>query len=425
MRSLLLSFIFVLLLITELYAQTLPIEVNYFNRDITVDGKYNDWSLQDTLVFRFTRQEEIYNNRCIVTMGWDDLYLYGLFIVYDKHLIALEPANAFNRLHYNDGAEFYIDSGNDSRDTMDLNDYQFLIDVRGANVIFKGDRLDLERKFLVPKEYGTANIIFQCAVQRWGTLNRMNDKDSMYCVEFAIPWTSIGIRPVQGISFKVDFCVNDNDTLVNFRDLPPGPVDHYSFMSITGSRDFGFPRNWVPVKLRGEPSLLTRLTNKYSHEWIYLFFSTFLVTIFIIVFFFYRIRRLQRIPQKTELTSTPLLSAILQNHNGDGEKQENPLITRARNYIRNHIEEPLKPEKLASEMNVSLRNLQRIFSNELQTTPGNFILLLKMEKAAEWLTEGKRSVSEVAYDLGFNDPAYFSRAFKKYFGKSPKEVRLR
>jgi AraC-like DNA-binding protein len=122
---------------------------------------------------------------------------------------------------------------------------------------------------------------------------------------------------------------------------------------------------------------------------------------------------------------TPLLQALLQNKPARIENPENPVIEKARIYIKEHIEESLKPEKLAQELNISLRNLQRIFSQELQTTPGNFILLLKMEKAADWLKEGKKPVSEIAYDLGFNDPAYFSRVFKKYFGIAPKEFRMK
>ncbi len=417
-------FLFLSVLIQTGYPQVPDtIRVNYLDQEITIDGDFSDWNLDDTLTFRFTDQAPLYNNLCAVKLAWDDLNLYGIFIVYDRHLIGLEPPNAFPRLHYNDGVELYFDSKNDSHDTMNINDYQFLIDLKGNGVIFKGDRLDQKLKFMVPKEYGTANIVFQSAAKQWGTINKIHDLDSMYCVEFAISWSSIGVKPKKDMNFKVDFCVNDNDTLVNFRDLKPGPVKHYSFMSINGSRDFGFPQNWLKMVLRGEPSFITKLNKKYSHEWLYLFFFTFIVGVFIILFFYLRIRRLQRIPQKADLVATPLLNSILQKYPPDDKKTENPIVGRARDYILKHIDEPLKPDKLASELAVSLRNLQRIFNQELNTTPGNFILLIKMEKAADLLSMGQRSVTEISDDLGFNDPAYFSRVFKKYFGISPKEFR--
>jgi AraC-like DNA-binding protein len=47
-----------------------------------------------------------------------------------------------------------------------------------------------------------------------------------------------------------------------------------------------------------------------------------------------------------------------------------------------------------------------------------------MERAAAMLREGKQNVSEVAWALGFTDPAYFSKVFKKYFGRSPKEYQV-
>lgn len=44
-----------------------------------------------------------------------------------------------------------------------------------------------------------------------------------------------------------------------------------------------------------------------------------------------------------------------------------------------------------------------------------------MEEAAKMLLKNEFNVSEIAYALGFSDPAYFTRLFKKYFGESPSE----
>jgi AraC-like DNA-binding protein len=44
-----------------------------------------------------------------------------------------------------------------------------------------------------------------------------------------------------------------------------------------------------------------------------------------------------------------------------------------------------------------------------------------MKIAAEMLKEKNKTISEVAYDSGFSDPAYFSKTFKNYFGVTPTE----
>jgi AraC-like DNA-binding protein len=51
----------------------------------------------------------------------------------------------------------------------------------------------------------------------------------------------------------------------------------------------------------------------------------------------------------------------------------------------------------------------------------DFITSVKLKKSALLMHEGNLNISEVAYSVGFNDPKYFSRCFKKHFGKSPSE----
>ena len=53
----------------------------------------------------------------------------------------------------------------------------------------------------------------------------------------------------------------------------------------------------------------------------------------------------------------------------------------------------------------------------------DFINMIRLKKAAELLKTGKLSIADVAYDTGFNDPRYFSKCFKEFFGKIPSEWR--
>ena len=87
-----------------------------------------------------------------------------------------------------------------------------------------------------------------------------------------------------------------------------------------------------------------------------------------------------------------------------------------------NIENEIELEKLSRECAVSSRQLQRIFKDHLNITPSNFIVILKMEEASSLLKVGEKNVTEIAYHLGYSDPAYFTRVFKKYFGYPPSKT---
>jgi ligand-binding sensor domain-containing protein/signal transduction histidine kinase/DNA-binding response OmpR family regulator len=76
--------------------------------------------------------------------------------------------------------------------------------------------------------------------------------------------------------------------------------------------------------------------------------------------------------------------------------------------------------ELADQMCVSLSLLQKKISKLTSYSPTEFILLYRMKKALELIKTSELSVSEISEKVGFNDPYYFSRCFKKHFGKSPK-----
>lgn len=52
-------------------------------------------------------------------------------------------------------------------------------------------------------------------------------------------------------------------------------------------------------------------------------------------------------------------------------------------------------------------------------SPNEYIRIMRMKKAAELLKEDKYTVAEVSYQVGINDPFYFSKCFKQQFGVAP------
>ena len=54
-------------------------------------------------------------------------------------------------------------------------------------------------------------------------------------------------------------------------------------------------------------------------------------------------------------------------------------------------------------------------------SPLDFIRLIKLKKAAEFIQEGKYRIGDICYMVGINSPSYFSKLFLKQFGMTPKD----
>ena len=77
-------------------------------------------------------------------------------------------------------------------------------------------------------------------------------------------------------------------------------------------------------------------------------------------------------------------------------------------------------QDVTTSLGISRSLLHVKMKSLLNTSMGDFIKKRRLEKACQLLRSGK-NVSETAYMTGFSDPNYFSKAFKKHFGKSPTE----
>jgi len=76
-------------------------------------------------------------------------------------------------------------------------------------------------------------------------------------------------------------------------------------------------------------------------------------------------------------------------------------------------------ESLAEAVNMSVSQLNRKLNALIEQPAGQLMRSLRLQRAADLLKKNAGSIAEICYQLDFNDPAYFSRAFKKQFGCSP------
>ena len=125
------------------------------------------------------------------------------------------------------------------------------------------------------------------------------------------------------------------------------------------------------------------------------------------------------------LTNNTLLSAA--NNTGLENAVSIPYnLKKAVAYIRRHYTQSITLDELADCCNVSKQQLTRYFKKSFDDTPINYVIKYKIAKAKELLFKHPQlTVTEIAYELGFNDQHYFSRIFKRITGESPSHYKYR
>ncbi|WP_297088086.1 hybrid sensor histidine kinase/response regulator transcription factor [uncultured Draconibacterium sp.] len=87
----------------------------------------------------------------------------------------------------------------------------------------------------------------------------------------------------------------------------------------------------------------------------------------------------------------------------------------------NYSNPDFKVDELSRKIGLSSRHLLYKIKSLLDISPVEFIRIFRLQKASQLLLGHKGSISEIAYETGFNDPGYFGKCFSKYFGMRPSE----
>lgn len=88
-------------------------------------------------------------------------------------------------------------------------------------------------------------------------------------------------------------------------------------------------------------------------------------------------------------------------------------------YIEANYQQPISLEDLARTAGLSPKYFCRYFRMIAKRTPIDYLNYYRIERACYLLEQHKYSVTDIAYDCGFNDTSYFIRSFKKYKGVTP------
>ena len=99
-------------------------------------------------------------------------------------------------------------------------------------------------------------------------------------------------------------------------------------------------------------------------------------------------------------------------------------MTKVEGIILEHLEEEdFSADQLGQAVHLSRSQVHRKIKALTGQSTSLYIRLIRLQKAKELLASEDLTISEVAYQVGFKSPVYFSQIFKKTFGESPTESR--
>ena len=112
-----------------------------------------------------------------------------------------------------------------------------------------------------------------------------------------------------------------------------------------------------------------------------------------------------------------LIYEIRSNNDNPGQS----LVKPVKKYLSEHFSEELNLQSVADLFNVSFGHLSKCFKKVEGISFSEYLMNLRIEEAKKLLKKDYINISEVAEKVGYADPGYFSKVFKKQVGMTPKQ----
>lgn len=100
-------------------------------------------------------------------------------------------------------------------------------------------------------------------------------------------------------------------------------------------------------------------------------------------------------------------------------------LQRAMQIMRRHAQQPVELRVIAMRAGIHLRHLERLFRRHLNTSPREFYLRLRLQRARELMQCTTATLSAIAGDVGFDSLSHFSKCYTDAYGTRPSEDRQR
>lgn len=135
-------------------------------------------------------------------------------------------------------------------------------------------------------------------------------------------------------------------------------------------------------------------------------------------------RTIHQIFHRKELARLPELSLLTYQLLIELGKTRQPVypppIRQAMNFMEAHLADPISAEQIARSTGLSLTHFNRLFRQHMNLSPIAWFIQKRMTRAQYLLEHTLMSIKEVALNVGYDEPLYFSAQFKKFCGISPK-----
>ncbi|RKD33179.1 response regulator transcription factor [Thermohalobacter berrensis] len=118
------------------------------------------------------------------------------------------------------------------------------------------------------------------------------------------------------------------------------------------------------------------------------------------------------------------LKNIIQSVKQSRKQELDGLISKAIKYIENNYDKNISLDDVAKEINMSYHYFSKFFKDSIGKNFVDYLTELRIEKSKEMLRSSSMSIKEISYKVGYSDPNYFSKIFKKATGMRPTDYRI-
>lgn len=115
------------------------------------------------------------------------------------------------------------------------------------------------------------------------------------------------------------------------------------------------------------------------------------------------------------------LVSVLQEH-GDSKPG---YVDKALNYMTSSYSNGITIQEIADSLGVNRKYFSSLFTKQVGISPSEYLINLRLTKAAELMTKYGESPTTAALSVGYDDLYHFSKIFKKHFGMGPREYSKR
>jgi AraC-like DNA-binding protein len=107
----------------------------------------------------------------------------------------------------------------------------------------------------------------------------------------------------------------------------------------------------------------------------------------------------------------------------DPKEKWDPHVIRASEFIEKHFTEDLTLKEIADNISLSPNWLSEIFTKNTGMTVTHYINKTRIDRAVKLLSTTSESVSQIAFQVGYNNPQHFNKIFRDFMGVTPTKFR--